>query len=302
VQRWFRAKRQELLASAALAQDHTSLVGGHREFFLRAFLREFLPGRLSAERGIVYGLGDHSGECDAVIWDHLNYPRLAMLDHSSFFAESVVCVLELKSYYSPTELRTCHDRCKRLRTISITAINTGRFQHQLAALWSNICALTNKTTYEGTLYSEPLFAYGVVFLHGGASLQLSDLVSSGSEQVNDPDEVPDFMAFIEPGLFFRKFEPDVDEYEDGEEPFCELTRPGEDVLMSFADELLGVISARSFGLDGLRDLAIYRPPRSTAEIDSVERTTFTPIRFGHGYRPVFGDSSTSDPTNPDDDT
>jgi hypothetical protein len=70
---------------------------------------------------------------------------------------------------------------------------------------------------------------------------------------------------------------------------------GEDVLMSLADELLWLVDARSFGVDVLRDLRMYRAPSSQSEIESVERLRYAPIRMMHGYQPIYGAESQDRP-------
>ena len=54
VRKWFKSKREEVLAAAGLAADHPGLVGGHREELVRSFVGAFLPRRHSVGRGIVY--------------------------------------------------------------------------------------------------------------------------------------------------------------------------------------------------------------------------------------------------------
>jgi hypothetical protein len=72
----------------------------------------------------------------------------------------------------------------------------------------------------------------------------------------------------------------VDEWRDGEQGLVQLTRPGESVLMSLADELLRIISLRSFGTARLHDLGAYEPWSFDEE---REELNFPIKHMPHGY-------------------
>lgn len=289
VQRWFRAKRRELLASAELAEDHASLIGSHREFFTREFLRQFLPGRLSADRGLVYNFRGHSGECDVVIWDSSNFPRLSMLDHSSFFAESVVAVVEIKSNYTREAFDECRTRCRQLHEMSLLVTgSTLHLRNELVQMWHEIYALREGLDYDGAVFKNPSLAYVVVFLRGGTKVSLRSLIEDRGDSIED--EFPDSLAFVEAGTFVRKFEPSIAEFDEGENPSLLLSKPGEDVLMLLADELLRIVARRSFGTDGLYDLGGYKPWRFTDFDYDEEVVEYRISRFPTGYNPFFSES------------
>lgn len=284
-QSWFRSKREELLRSADLAKDHSGLIGSHREHLIRAFLAEFLPRRLSVDRGIIYNSIDRSGECDAVVWDSWNYPRLAMMDHSSFLVESVLCVIEVKSTYSADEMSACLERAKKIRQLSIGA--SGPFlrqAHLLEQLYAEIAALRDGVEYRGMSIVEPRAAYGVVFLNGGESIALPSLFDPQSDLHNT---APNFVAFLSPGMFVRKYEPSRDELEDGETPALFLSRPGENVLISVASAVLREVAIRSPGSDGLWDLGSY-DPSAFADNQETEIMEFTLSHSPSGYSRYFG--------------
>ncbi len=292
VQRWFRAKRRELLASADLAADHPSLVGGHREYFTREFLGEFLPKRLSADRGIVYNFMENSGECDIVIWDSVNFPRMAMLDHSSFFAQSVVAIVEVKSRYSQQEYQQCIDRCRKVHRLKMMAGHSGlQLGVHLLGLENAVYALQQGYEYHGMGGQERGIAYVVVFVRGGESVDLDALVSSDDTDVDEG--MPDAIAFIESGTFVRKFEPSQAEFEDGEDPLILLSKPGEHVLMALADEILRTIATRSVGTDGLWDLGAYKPFDFSESASEVR--PYTLGRLPSGWTPFF--APPADPEN-----
>jgi hypothetical protein len=299
VQRWFRAKRRELLASAELAEDHPSLIGGHREFFTRQFLGNFLPGRLSADRGIIYDAGHHSGGCDVVIWDSANFPRLAMLDHSSFFAESVVAVVEIKSNYSKAEFDACRVRCESIRRLRLAqSMGMMRFRDELTQIWHHIDALRAGVEHAGGYWANLGPAYLVVFLKGGENVDLARLVDDRINRVHD--DFPDAVAFVDAGTFVRRYEPSQAELDDGEDPALLLYSDGEDVLMELTDELLRAIGARSFGTDGLYDLGGYMPWSFTDPEREIETMRYPFTHFASGYRASFGDAVPDDPDHDDD--
>ena len=182
-QGWFRSKRDEILAASRQAMDHPGLIGSHRESILRRFLAELLPGRLSVDRGIVYSPNHRSGECDIVIWDQSNFPRLTMFDHSSFLIESVSLVIEVKSNYSLGALRECFENSLRLRRMSIGSHASPELlaDWRIESLEERVAALEAGLILTDTMIVHPRVAYGVIFIAGGESIAPSDVVPLSGE-------------------------------------------------------------------------------------------------------------------------
>jgi hypothetical protein len=296
MEEWFKAKRLEVLAAAALPSDHAGLVGGHREEVVRGFLRSFLPGRLSVDRGIVYTPHDRSGECDVVVWDQANFPRLSMIDHSSFFAESVSLVIEVKSTYSHANLVEALQRCSKMRYLSMLAGSSSlmlQVEHRLVELRSRLAAVEAGVAYEGMLISGNRIPYGVIFLGGGATLTLGHVLSAAREASGAPpdapvsvDDLPNFVCCLEPGSFIRRWEPSYDEWDNGENPSIERREPGDRVLADVANEVLRCVRVRSPGLDGMWDMAVYTDPWMPS--DPAEWVELTLDRFPSGRKPYYG--------------
>jgi hypothetical protein len=275
-----------MLASADLATDHPGLIGSHREFFIREFLAHFLPGRLSADRGIVYNFMDRSGECDVVVWDSANFPRLSMLDHSSFFVESVVCIIEVKSNYSKEEFVDCLSRNRDLRTLALAGTHPDTFENEFELLWGEVMALRDQVDYHGLGSTLTPIGYGVVFLRGGGSVTLSDLFA---DEEDLQEAAPDFVTFVDAGISFHKHVPDYNGWEEGETAHVTRFLIGDDVLLDLADRLLGVIRTRSFATDGFWGLGPYTP-WAFQERHEMEQMPFPITRFPAGRRHFYGET------------
>lgn len=289
VQRWFRAKRNGLLEEARTADGHSGLIGGHRESLVRTLLAEVLPQRLSVDRGLIYNSFERSSECDVVIWDGWNYPQMPMMDHSSFFAESVLCVVEVKSRFSGAEFANAMEAAARLRRITISSPGPRlSLAHEVEMLQAEVAGLRSGRHFEGMTLVLPRAAYGVVFLQGGESATLASLFDDLGGEVHS--SAPDFVTFLECGKFVRKFVPSTDELADGESPHLFMYEVGEDVLMETVSELLRVIGMRSPGSDGLHDLGAYSGHYGF--LKPTEELSFGLENFPHGYSRFFGDDET----------
>lgn len=296
-QRWFRSKRDEILALAAQAQDHSGLVGSHREVAIRTFLGGLLPSRLAVDRGIVYSPIERSGECDAVIWDKANYPRLSLMDHSSFLIESVSVVVEVKSRYSRDALRECSARCRQLRYMSMSPASPELLMDwRVAALEERVAALEVGEVASDTMVVHPRVGYGVMFLDGGDSLDIEGFLSALEEDDDGEklsfDDIPSFVAFVRSGKFFRRYEPSTTAIEEGEVPFLARFECGEDVLGHMTDELLRLVRLRTPAMSAVWDLSAYRGefyPDEPEELRELELH-----RFPYG-RSVFYSEPAKDP-------
>src|SRR5215213_5076285 len=123
VRQYFRVKTEQLRATTALpSAEHAGLAGSHREELQRIYFSEILPQRYRIGRGMVYGPVHRSREADIVIWDAQNYPSLPMLDHSFFFADSVLVVLECKSQWNDAEFADVLVKCRAVRDIATMSV------------------------------------------------------------------------------------------------------------------------------------------------------------------------------------
>lgn len=289
-QRWFRSKREEILVRSAQAQDHPGLVGSHRESAVREFLGELLPSRLAVERGIVYSPHGRSGECDAVIWDKANYPRLSLIDHSSFLIESVSVVVEVKSRYSRDALLECFERCSQLRSMSMSPGSPDLLMDwRVDSLEERVGALEWGQRVSGSMIVHPRVGYGVLFLEGGNALDIDGFLSALSDEY-DFEDLPNFVAFLRSGKFFRRFEPSLAEIQEGEVPFISRHDCGDDVLGEMTDEVLRLVRLRTPALTAVWDLSAYRGkfiPEAPAEKREFEVT-----------RPPFGRQAFYEPLSP----
>lgn len=257
-QQWFQAKRAEILARSSQAQDHAGLSGSHRESAVREFLGELLPSRLAVDRGIVYSPHGRSGECDVVIWDKANYPRLSLIDHSSFLVESVSVVVEVKSRYSRDALRECFERCGQLRSMSMVPGSPELLMDwRIDSLEERVAALEWGQRVNGSMVVHPRVGYGVLFLDGGDSLDVAGYLDVLGDEY-EFDDVPSFAAFLRPGKFIRRYEPSTADLDAGEVPFVARRECGEDVLGEMADEVLRLVRLRTPALTAIWDLSAYR--------------------------------------------
>lgn len=204
-----------------------------------------------------------------------------MLDHSSFFVESVVCVVEVKSVYSYSEFSAALRQGEKLRRMSLVGNHASRFRHELEYLRAQTLAFEQGVEFGGISFAEPRMGHAVVFLRGGSSLDLHQLFSEHTEELHDV--APDLVTFVEAGISIRKWEPDIDAWREGAQGSLQLTRPADDVLISFADELLGIINTRSFGTDGLVDLGAYKPLDWLADETGSEEMAFRLTHLPYGY-------------------
>lgn len=221
-----------------------------------------------------------------------------MMDHSSFLVESVICVIEVKSTYSRDELDQCFARAEQLRSISIGRGGAGfRPGHDVQHLWAQVLALRDGVQFSGMTISEPRIAYGAIFLMGGETISLVGMFESQAERIHDA--APDFIAFMTPGIFVRRYEPNWSEWKDGETPTLILTRPGENVLISVASEVLRAIQIRSPAVEGMWDLGPYDPAAFDWDETREERLDYRLTHSPPGYAFYYDDGTLDEESGPD---
>lgn len=241
LERFFQSRTEELRgASRAVLATHSGLRGGHREELCREFLEAFLPRRFSIGRGQVFDTFGHvSQECDIVIWDDQNYPRLPERGHNLFFAESVRCVVEVKTRWSTDEWKDTLQKTKSVRDLMPSHAAYGGLTQRVTHLEHQVAALLMGTELDGLLVMPPHIAYAAVFLDGGANVDVSIL----KESVSDVDDMlPELTLLLEPGLTIEKM---VLERQDRLIGWAGVRRLDKDALLGFSLRLLELVHERS---------------------------------------------------------
>jgi hypothetical protein len=210
-----------------------------------------------------------------------------MLDHSAFFIESVVSVIEVKSTYSREEFRDCLSRHEALHQLdSVTGAHVETFENEFELLKAEVIALRDQVSYNGMGITHPPIGYGVVFLKGGGSVTLSDLFEDG----DDLQEIaPDLVTFVDAGITIHKYVPNLAEWRDGATGYLRQYVAGEDVLIDFVENQLGVIRRRSFATDGLTGLGPYAPWGLIGEREFVEEIPVPMTDLPSGRQHFHGD-------------
>lgn len=279
VRDYFRVKTQQLVAGAALpAAEHAGLAGSHREELQRLYLAEVLPQRYGVGRGMVYGITGRSREADIVIWDALNYPRLPMLDHSFYFAESVRTVIESKSRWSQDDFKDVLEKSKAVRDIVPT--HSPSLDDAVAMLQLEVASLRDQRPHSGFLSSRPHIGTAAIFLAGGKTVLADGKVPDEVLPLVD-DVWPDALLLLEPGRLVLK---EYTEDKGGQLLFFEL---GPDALIAFTNALLRLIADRSVLTEGPFYLEGYAFPvlgvRPFAVVD------FKLLRWAPCRTPLWGD-------------
>jgi hypothetical protein len=205
-----------------------------------------------------------------------------MIDHTSFFVESVSAVVEVKSNFTTREFDECTRRCSQLRHMSFQ-IDPGGIElalhHEVEQLSSRLAAAEAGAEWGGMMYAEPRMPYVVIFLTGGESVRIADLVADDDDI---HDNFPSAICFLSAGQFVRRWEPSALEHDDGELPLITRYGCGEESLMYVADELLRLIRLRTPGLRNMWDLGAYMA--FDRDEHRVEQRSFKLTHFPYGHR------------------
>lgn len=260
--RFFRTKAGELRAqSNGVLAPHLGLRGSHREQLCRDFLVDFLPKRYSVGRGMVFdSIGHLSRECDVVIWDDQNYPRLNEKGHTLFFVNSVRSVIEIKSAWSASEWGDTLSKTQSMRRLVTGPRGLIGLSDRLDRLEHQVAALRQGATFEGMIVSGPAPAVSAIFLEGGAHCTLSTIRDSLGEP---DDQLPDVTLLVEPGLLIEKWAIEEEERVAG---WVGIRNVGPDALMAFMLRLLEVVNERSSRVEDAMmfpealDLQLDMPP------------------------------------------
>jgi hypothetical protein len=278
IQRYFRAKRRQLMAMSELAVvEHGGLRGSHREELQRVYLREILPHRFSVGHGMVYGPLHRSKEADVVIWDADNYPGLPLEDHALFFAESVRVVLESKSVWSSDQFSDVLDKCRSVRVIV-----TGRgstLEDEIALINLRLHGLEQGSAHDGLLISTPHIGTAAIFLNGGQTA-MSDLNEITEDVFSEADDSwPDLVLWLQPGRVAFKQYPET-----GGTGYVEIFDYGEDCLFAFTNGLLRLLADRSVSVEDRFYLDRYMMLVEGREISS---RPFPMLRLPPERRPLW---------------
>lgn len=245
LRRFFRSKVRELLgASEGVFAAHRGLRGSHREQACREFLAEFLPRRYSVGKGMLFdNIGHSSRECDVVIWDDDNYPRLQEKGHTLFIVNSVRCVVEVKSRWSDKRWSEAILNARSVRDVHPNTYTFDGVGSRLQMLEHQVEALRMGGALEGMLLYPHYVGTAAIFLAGGVKLTAAAL----AKQTDEPDyDLPDLTLLLEPGLLIEnKVVRDGDRLKGR----VELRRLGEDALFGFMMRLLDLIRDRSAAIE-----------------------------------------------------
>ncbi len=280
VQKHFRRRREAVLAAAGeTVAEHAGLAGSHREAVVREFLERILPRRFGIGTGMVYGVGHRSHQSDIVLWDAANYPRLDMMQHTFFFAESVKLVLECKSNWNTSEFQDIRSKCKAVKDIIGVPSSLG-IESELRLLRGQVEALQrgDKGDYSELLLL-PHIATGAVVLRGGQTFDIRELPEEEAEVVDD--EWPDVLVLVEAGKVVEK------DYSDAFEKGCgtlRLMELGDDCLLIFTRAVLSLLTERVASVEHGFYFDNYIP--TTLRFKATE-VAFPLTRPPTGIRPVF---------------
>jgi hypothetical protein len=241
LQKFFRNKTNEIrTGSHGVIAPHAVLRGSHREEVCREFLVEFLPRRYAVGRGMVFdSIGHFSRECDIVIWDDQNYPRLPEKGHTLFFADSVRCVIEIKSRWSSKEWTDTLKKTKVIRGLGPGSSDLIGLADRVLLIEHKVHALRMGEDLEGIIISPLKIAYASIFLEGGTSCTTGSI----EESTSDPDYMlPDLTLLLEPGLIVEKM---AIERNDKVKGWAGFRHMADDGLLAFALKLIDLLHDRS---------------------------------------------------------
>ena len=238
---FFRNKTNEIrTGSHGVIAPHSGMRGSHREEICREFLVEFLPRRYSVGRGMVFdSIGHFSRECDIVIWDDQNYPRLPEKGHTLFFADSVRCVIEIKSRWSSKEWTDTLEKTKAIRGLVPGSRDLIGLADRVLLIEHKVHALRMGEDLEGIIISPLHIACASIFLEGGTSCTTGSI----EESISDPDfMLPDLTLLLEPGLIVEKMAIERNDKLNGWAGFRHMKDDG---LLTFALKLIDLLHDRS---------------------------------------------------------
>lgn len=255
LRRYFRKKATELdsLADQVIA-EHSSLRGSHRENINKNYLEAILPARFRVGSGMVYdSYGNRSLEADIVLWDANNYPSLPSLGHSTFFAESVRAILEVKSTWNSDEWTDIKEKCRRIANLRVipepTVIDHITYMKEVI-----------KSIYTG--HPVPLFSLeapkigtAAIIFKGGEKFKAQDITQEEIEEIDR--DWPDVLLFLSAGKVVRKSARDLSKSPKNIRPYegkypsftnrswLEFLDIKEDALLVFTSTFLALLRNRS---------------------------------------------------------
>lgn len=239
--KFFRSKSAELrAASQSVLAPHSGLRGSHREQLCRDFLVNFLPSRYSVGRGIIFDSLDRtSRESDIVIWDDQNFPRLPEKGHTLFFADSVKCVVEVKSNWSTEEWKDTLGKAAAVRKLIPSPSAMSGLSDRVAALEHEVAAMLRGEVLQDLLITRHHIAYAALFLDGGDKCTTAHLRST----VPEVDEcLPELTLLLEPGICIEKMALEENGRLAG---WVGIRRLQNDALLGFSLKLLQLAQDRS---------------------------------------------------------
>ena len=238
IQQYFRNKTQQILALSEQAVcEHGGLKGNHREDLISLYLSDLIPQRFKIGRGMIYSPLTRSHEADIVLWDAMNFPRLQMLGHEMYFAESVQATIEVKSNYTISEERDIVTKTRDLKEMWIPY--TATITDDIHSLACAVAEMQNGCEYLGTLRKSKEIVSIVFSIKGGKRFSVQNLGKYEDIQL----EWPDLVLLLETGKVIVKII--------GEKANCvRVFSANEDALLLFSQLLLETLSDQVVATEG----------------------------------------------------
>jgi len=125
LQKIFRGLSQKLKSDFELLSSqlsHSLSTGEAREFVLKELLRQYLPAKLGAEKGVIISSVENelpSKQIDIIIYDKLNTPVLYSVENLRIFPiEGVYAVIEVKSYLDSEALKNAIENVRSVKKMT----------------------------------------------------------------------------------------------------------------------------------------------------------------------------------------
>jgi hypothetical protein len=177
--------------------------GGAREDYVRAFLRDHLPGRFGVASGFVFDAsGGVSDQLDCIVYDKLAAPIFPVSDTRRLIPiECVSGVVSIKSTLTLAELRNAHSNV-------LSAVRLDRFAGgRLNAMYGGV---PSDAQHVGAGPGEPIF--GAIFAFDSPSIESVAVNLHGLNEALVPRERIGLIGVLGKGVVSqiddsRRFEP-----------------------------------------------------------------------------------------------
>jgi hypothetical protein len=119
---------------------HKPSAGSNREGMVASFLSEYLPKKYAISSGLILSKsGVFSKQADIIVADKMsNAPLFGESKEKIWLVESVYSLIEVKTQFTPSNLRDSLEKCKRFKSLPREYSDLGRqnIQDSLFVLWA----------------------------------------------------------------------------------------------------------------------------------------------------------------------